>query len=89
MALLEVSGLHAAFATSRAPLPVLADISFSLDAGETLGIVGESGSGKSMLVRSIVRLLPPSASITAGTVSFAGRDLATLRGKELDAVRGG
>ncbi len=54
------------------------DISFSIRKGETLGLVGESGSGKSTLGRTIVGLYPP----TSGSVSFAGTDLATARGRQ-------
>jgi oligopeptide/dipeptide ABC transporter ATP-binding protein len=46
-------------------------VTFSLDAGETLGIVGESGCGKSTLVRAVVQILPRSA----GSVTFLGRNL--------------
>jgi len=50
------------------------DISFSLAAGETLGIVGESGSGKSTLARAVLRLL----TVTGGSVSWLGTELTEL-----------
>jgi oligopeptide/dipeptide ABC transporter ATP-binding protein len=53
------------------PLRALDGVSFSMRAGETLGIVGESGCGKSTLARAVVQLLPR----TAGAVSFLGRAL--------------
>ena len=52
-------------------------VSFSLGRGETIGIVGESGSGKSVLVRSIMGLLPSTATVT-GTVRFNGVDTTTM-----------
>ncbi len=58
-------------------------ISFSLNAGETLGIVGESGSGKSTLARAILRLLPK----TAGTVSWLGTDLNKLDKQSMRTMR--
>jgi peptide/nickel transport system ATP-binding protein len=61
----------------------LADVSFTLGAGRTLGIVGESGSGKSTLARLVVALEAPSA----GQVRFAGRDLHALAPDELRAAR--
>lgn len=57
-------------------------LSFSLHAGETLGIVGESGSGKSTLARAILQLVPSS-----GAVSWLGTELGALSGKELRQQR--
>ena len=56
--LLEVSHLSTSFATSRGPVRAVDDVSLVLDRGETLGVVGESGSGKSVLVRTIMNILP-------------------------------
>lgn len=55
--------------------PVLNNISFSVRAGETIGIVGPSGAGKSSLLNLMIRLYDP----TTGSVQFDGRDLRTLR----------
>jgi oligopeptide/dipeptide ABC transporter ATP-binding protein len=66
---------------------VLSDVSFTIGAGEALGLVGESGSGKSMSARAIARLLPPGA-VQRGTVRFDDRDVATLRGSALRGYRG-
>ena len=49
-------------------------VSFTLAKGETIGIVGESGSGKSVLVRSVMNLLPSTAEVD-GRVLFEGRDV--------------
>lgn len=51
------------------------EVSFTVEHGETLGIVGESGSGKSVLMRSIMGLLPRSGVTVTGRVSFGGVDL--------------
>ena len=57
--------------------------------GSTLGIVGESGSGKSVLCRSILRLLPPSANAHFdGAVEYEGRDLLRLDEAEMRRLRG-
>ncbi len=84
--LLEVSGLTVTFdGTAR---PALDGVSFTLEAGRTLGVVGESGSGKSLTALAILRLLPSTARLRSGTVRFQGRDLATLTEAEMRAVRG-
>jgi oligopeptide transport system ATP-binding protein len=58
-------------------------VSFSVQAGKTIGLVGESGSGKSTAGRSIMRLLEP----TGGSVTFDGTDVLSLRGRALKAFR--
>ena len=64
------------------------DVSFSINQAEIVGLAGESGSGKSMTALAIMRLLPHAAHIADGSVSLAGRNLATLNEHELDALRG-
>lgn len=81
--LLQVRNLSVTFAipkrgawpwTAPAKLRAVSDVSFDLNAGETLGIVGESGSGKSTLARAIVGTLPASG----GQVLWQGDDLLKL-----------
>ncbi len=59
------------------------NVSFTIRAGETLGLVGESGCGKTTVGRTILRLIEP----TAGQVLFAGRDVTKMRGGELKRMR--
>ena len=66
-----------------AVVQALADVSFTLRAGRTLGIVGESGSGKSTLARLVMALEAPGA----GRVLFEGRDLHALQPAALRAAR--
>ena len=87
--LLAVKDLRVAFRTERGRVRALFGVSFSLDAGETLGLVGESGCGKTVTALSILRLLPqPPAEVEGGTVDFRGRDLLTLSEGEMCGVRG-
>jgi peptide/nickel transport system ATP-binding protein len=55
---------------------------------EKLGIVGESGSGKSLTARSLLRLLPAAARVTADTLSFDGIDVLRASESEMRAIRG-
>ena len=64
---------HHRLPTSHGEITAVEDVSFSLDAGEILGIVGESGSGKSVTALTIMGLLPqPPARVAAGEVRFDG-----------------
>ena len=89
-ALLELDRLTTRYVSARGTRVVeaVSDISFRLEAGETLGIVGESGSGKTTLALSIMRLLPPAARIGSGAVRFEGEDLVTKSEREMHRLRG-
>jgi ABC-type glutathione transport system ATPase component len=56
-------------------IQLLHDISLTVHAGETVGIVGETGSGKSMTLRAVMRLLPPRAHVTSGSIELNGSSL--------------
>ncbi|HEX5436294.1 MAG TPA: ABC transporter ATP-binding protein [Gemmatimonadaceae bacterium] len=65
------------------------DVSFEVAAHETVGLVGESGCGKSVTALSILRLIDPPGRIEPGSViTFEGRDLLSLDGAAMRAVRG-
>ena len=69
--------------TKAKKLQAVNDISFSLNAGETLGIVGESGCGKSTLARAIVKMVP----VESGEVVWLGKDLLGLSNAETRPYR--
>ena len=82
--LLTVDNLSATYKLPRGrQLTAVANVSFTIYKGETLGLVGESGCGKSTVARSIMQLPPP----TGGSVIFEGRDLARLDAKALRRKR--
>ena len=66
---------------------ILHDLSFDLQAGQTLGIVGESGSGKSMTALAIMQLLPPGARLQ-GAIALAGRELVDTDEDTMQSIRG-
>ncbi len=89
MPLLEVRNLTTHIRTSRGTVRAVDDVSFTLEAGETLGLVGESGCGKSMTGLSLMGLLPPGGAILRGSsVLLEGRELVGLPERELRKVRG-
>ncbi len=86
MSILEVRHLTTELNSDRGVIRAVDDVSFSLEAGEILGLVGESGCGKSMTSMSIMRLLADAR--VSGSVLFDGVDLLTLSEKEMNTVRG-
>ncbi|MBR2821532.1 MAG: ABC transporter ATP-binding protein [Clostridiales bacterium] len=70
------------------PKPVLDDVDFGIRDGEILGLIGNSGSGKTMTSLAIAGLLPEAASITSGSIKFAGKDLLEMDPKERRAMLG-
>ena len=88
--LLEVKDLKKWFPAKSSPfskekvfIKAVDGVSFTLNAGETLGVVGESGCGKSTMGRSVLRLLEP----TNGQVLFEGKDYTALKSSELAKSR--
>jgi peptide/nickel transport system ATP-binding protein/oligopeptide transport system ATP-binding protein len=89
--LLDVTGLTKEFEVRgskglrsvRAKVHAVTDVSFSVGAGETLGLVGESGSGKTTAGRCVLRLIEP----TAGSVRFRGAELTTMSRGDMRELR--
>jgi oligopeptide transport system ATP-binding protein len=87
--LLRVDDLAISFRAAHGVVRAVDGLSFSVSAGETLGIVGESGSGKSVTQLALLGLLPsPPARVERGTGVFDGVDLLQLRDAELRRIRG-
>lgn len=87
--LLSVQDLSVSFTTGTDVRKVVTDVSFDLNAGETVGIVGESGSGKSVTARSIMQLLAPNAHIhPESSIFFQGQNLLALDERAMRKVRG-
>jgi oligopeptide/dipeptide ABC transporter ATP-binding protein len=86
---LEVRGLRTEFPTRTGVVRATNDVNFSVDEGEVLGVVGESGCGKSVLLRTVLAILPSPGRVTAGEVLFDGQDLLRLPEQKLRQLRGG
>ncbi len=86
--LLEVKDLSVDFKIGKEQVRAIDQLSFSLDKGEVLAIVGESGSGKSVSVTSLMKLLPPNASISNGEILFDNKDIVPFKEKEMRKIRG-
>lgn len=88
-ALFAVNNLSISFAGST---PVVNDVSFALQAGETLALVGESGSGKTLTCRAALGILPRTAKITSGQINLrldqGPVDLLRLDKRSLRDIRG-
>lgn len=82
--LVTVENLTTEIETPRGTVKPIDDVSLTIRRGETLGLVGETGSGKSLLIRSIMGLLPPGGRIAPGSkVMFDGTDLTQLQERHL------
>ncbi|MSP49077.1 MAG: ABC transporter ATP-binding protein [Alphaproteobacteria bacterium] len=87
MALLAVDRLAVHMPTSRGAVPLVREVSFAVERGETLGIVGESGCGKTMTALALMGLLPDGA-LPSGEVRFEGENLLALPEEKLCKLRG-
>lgn len=89
MPLLDVKSLTIGFGKAA---PVVQDVSFSVESGETLALVGESGSGKTLTCRSVLRILPANGQLRGGEICYThggkSLDLVTAPDKQMRSLRG-
>jgi oligopeptide transport system ATP-binding protein len=93
-ALLDVRDLSVHFVGHESRIRAVDHVSFSIGHGETLGIVGESGCGKSVTALSVMGLLPETAAIVGGSISFDGalvtgkntHTVARIRGRDVGMI---
>lgn len=86
-AILEVRNLCVSFSRGGKQMRAVDDVSFSVAAGETLGLVGESGSGKTTIGRALLRLLPAANTVSTGDVRYKGAYLNSLSNSDMRRMR--
>jgi len=87
-AVLEVEDLTVEFRLRRSTVTAVDKVSFSVAAGECVGVVGESGCGKTTTGLSIMKLLPNVGHVVGGSIHLLGRDVVPLSEKDMCHVRG-
>ena len=85
---LSVRDLRVEFGKKKERREVLHGVSFDVYPGETVAIVGESGSGKSTTMHAVINLLPGTGKVSAGSVTWKGRELVGIRRQEMESIRG-
>ncbi|WP_058300673.1 ABC transporter ATP-binding protein [Gorillibacterium timonense] len=85
--LLKVDNLVTHFSIRGKPIPAVRGVSLEVKKGKTLVVLGESGSGKSVMLRSILRILPKE-TVTSGQVLYNGEELLHKSEKEMQRIRG-
>lgn len=88
MPLVDIQDLKVSFRQYGGTIDAVRGISFSLAEGESLGIVGESGSGKSVSCAALLRLLPPTAEVSATRLDLDGTDVRKAGKDDLVRLRG-
>jgi peptide/nickel transport system ATP-binding protein len=86
--LLEIDSLRTWFDTLSGTVRAVDGVSFTVQAGQTLGVVGESGCGKSVTALSILRLLPTPPARHLGAIRYRGSNLLALSEREMRQIRG-
>ncbi len=88
--IIALDNLEVKFDTLDGVVNAVNGVSYSVEAGKTLGIVGESGCGKSVSVLSILRLIPsPPGKITGGKIFFKGENVLECPDSKMEHIRGG
>jgi peptide/nickel transport system ATP-binding protein len=85
--ILQVNGLKTFYRAGTEYVKAVDNVTFHVDKGESLGLAGESGCGKTTAALSLMRLLPPNASIVAGEILYDGQDIVKMSDRRLRRTR--
>ncbi|WP_175973419.1 dipeptide ABC transporter ATP-binding protein [Corynebacterium sp. Marseille-Q2823] len=86
--LLSVRDLNVSYSTAGGDVSAVQGVNLEVHPGQMTAIVGESGSGKTTSAMAAIGLLPSNATIDAGTITFDGRDITSLRRRQWRELRG-
>ncbi|MTE09899.1 ABC transporter ATP-binding protein [Corynebacterium aurimucosum] len=86
--MLRVRDLNVSYSTAGGDVSAVQGVNLEVHPGQMTAIVGESGSGKTTSAMAAIGLLPSNATIDAGTITFDGRDITSLRRREWRELRG-
>lgn len=88
MSLLEIENLSVSFQTAGGQFKAVDRVTLNVNPGDVVSVVGESGSGKSVAMLALMGLLPWTATVTADTLRFDGKDMLTMGKKERRSIIG-
>jgi len=86
--ILECKDLCISYFTRAGEIPAVIDFNLTLHQGDSVGLVGESGCGKSTVAMAIMQYMGHNGGVVGGSITYKGRDLATLSEEELRQLRG-
>ncbi|MFW9934915.1 MAG: ABC transporter ATP-binding protein [Candidatus Thorarchaeota archaeon] len=84
---LKVENLTVYYCMRRGDCQAVEDVTFNIEAGDSVGLVGESGCGKSTVAFAILGMLPEPGEIMGGHIYFDGEDIATMTDEEIRNIR--
>ena len=85
--ILEIENLKTHYQTEKGVVKANDGISLSIKENEVVGLAGESGCGKSTLIRTIIRLVPKSAHVSADKMNFNGQNILAMSEKDFREKR--
>ena len=86
---LDIKNLAVTYTTRKGEIKAVRDVTFTVNAGENIGIVGESGCGKSTVAFALVNYLGKNGRISDGSILFKGEEMRSRSARDLRLLRGG